>query len=94
MKHLFLLILSVMSAIYPIQSQTKYDESKVPDYDLPLLFPSKKMSRSDWEEYRRSEILELLTREEYGSFPDIPFTLSSEVVKEKAHQEVPEDFAF
>ena len=83
MKQPFFFVLIILLASSPVQSQTNYDESKVPDYDLPPILPSKEMTRSDWEAYRRAEILELLTKEEYGSFPDLPFILSSEVVKEK-----------
>lgn len=54
-----------------------YDESKVPEYELPdpLIFENGKpvSNTSEWYSERRPEILELFEEEVYGRVPDFEF---------------------
>ncbi|HWL07922.1 MAG TPA: acetylxylan esterase [Planctomicrobium sp.] len=67
--------------------QTHTDESKVPQYTLPdpLVFSDGKpvISKEDWIERRRPQILELFTREVYGKSPPAPATVKYEVISVK-----------
>ena len=62
-----------------------YDESKIPDYQLPPLLEatdgSQVKSASDWTEQRRSEILELFQEEVFGNAPTTPGAVSFRVDK-------------
>ena len=58
---------------HDLKSQPKgynYDESKVPDYELPLLLESdlgrKISTKEEWNSIRRPEILNHLEEEVYG----------------------------
>ncbi len=88
MKHkafIFLLIL-----IFPFQmaiaqqDEFNYDESKVPDYELPSLFETadgKKVETvSSWKYQRRPEIIQLFEDHVYGQVPDHYDSISYEVV--------------
>ena len=56
--------------------EVNYDESKVPEYDLPdplvLLDGTPVTDAETWTEWRRPEILELFEREVYGRVPGAP----------------------
>jgi hypothetical protein len=68
------------------QDQFNYDESKVPDYKLPLLFETddgKKIETvSSWKYKRRPEIIRLFEDNVYGQVPDHYDGISYDVVNE------------
>lgn len=68
------------------QFQPNYDESRVPDYELPELLKSEEYGKiksvKDWEAKRRPEILALFADQMYGKVPDVPYSLDFEVQKE------------
>ena len=82
----FLLLLFSLTMNLMAQIPPNYDESKVPDLILPDPFVSLKgnpiLTREDWENFRRPEILRLFEENMYGQVPkdfdDISF---SEVTK-------------
>lgn len=65
---------------------TNYDESKVPDYVLPdalvMSDGSKVVSREQWMEQRRPELMEMFRHEVYGYEPGRPKGLHFETVSE------------
>ena len=67
---LFLLLTLKLSA-QPLGAN--YDESKIPDYQLPELLKSEKGRKirkaAQWEKIRRPEILQLFQQEVYGKVP-------------------------
>jgi hypothetical protein len=80
-----LLFFSAVAIISCLQAQdANYDESRVPDYDLPELLVSEDGSAvktaSDWEKIRRPEILGLFEQNVYGKVPDGDFIQSNEVL--------------
>lgn len=80
-----LFLLSLFSSYVPAQSETNYDESKVPMFVLsPLLINEegrKVTTPKEWEEECRPEILALLTNQEYGTMPEGEFKTRYEVIK-------------
>ncbi|MBS3772553.1 MAG: acetylxylan esterase, partial [Bacteroidales bacterium] len=84
MKTLFVSVLAcafLMSSSHAQEFEPNYDESKVPDYELPdpLTFSdgSKVNTPSEWEE-RRKEILRLFENHVYGKMPGKPENLTFE----------------
>lgn len=69
---LAVLLLSLSASAQP-DARANYDESKVPSYELPnpLLFNNGKAvkNRCQWTKKRRSEIIEIFSREMYGHIP-------------------------
>src|SRR5690554_7034735 len=74
----FLAILIVITSlniynIYPQKRDTNYDESKVQPYSLPSILTSHSgvviNNVSDWEKYRRPEILNSFISHVYGRVP-------------------------
>ena len=57
----------------PAEWQPNYDETKVPNYDLPDLLTAasgdKIANIAQWEQQRRPEILELFKEHVYGHIP-------------------------
>ena len=73
-----LLILTIVfslniNAIYSQKKDTNYDESQVPHYSLPSILTSQSgnviNNISDWEEFRRPEILNSFISHVYGKVP-------------------------
>lgn len=68
-------------------AQPNYDESKVPDYQLPellLTVNGKTVSnKEEWENTRRQEILNLFKEEVYGKMPSKEVDVSFKVIKHK-----------
>jgi len=62
-----------------------FDEALVPEYSLPEIFTSEKgekvSSKSDWEQSRRRELLDLFRREVYGIAPPKPEDLSFKIIE-------------
>lgn len=69
------LLLCLVCAVSSAQTSSRinYDESRVPDYDLPEILVSnsgrKIRTVSDWENIRRPEILEFFYNQVYGITP-------------------------
>ena len=84
MKKHFCLILILIPCIGLAQFEPNYDESKVPDYELPDVltsFDGKKITNiNEWEEIRRPEILEIFEAEVYGKVPDRAVKVSFEII--------------
>lgn len=79
------LIATIVAYSQPV---VNYDESKVPEFELPELLVAnngaKIKSREKWEKIRRPEIVNLLNEEMYGFYPDdarleVTFELTSTV---------------
>src|SRR5690625_7957077 len=66
-------------------SQTKYDEEKVPEYQLPdvlVTHDGQKVSdKEQWENLRRPEIMELFSKEMFGVVTDVEVDFDFEVTK-------------
>ena len=84
MKILFVSVLAfafLLTSSYAQEFEPNYDESKVPDYELPdpLIFPDGEEvnSPSDWKK-RRKQILRLFENHVYGKMPEKPENLSFE----------------
>ncbi len=79
---IFVLLLSLSSLTYAQQPAltANYDESKVPDYQLPdplLMSDGKKVKSPDqWIHERRTEILGLFEKEVYGKVPSKKLDIS------------------
>ena len=52
----------------PSEFEPNYDESKVPEYNLPPI-----LTGTDWESVRRAEILSMFEQEVYGKVPGFDF---------------------
>ena len=65
------------------QTETNYDESKVPTYTLPSLLISQKgleiTSAKEWEHTRRKEILHLFEEQVYGKMPNKKIPIRFEI---------------
>lgn len=64
---------------------TNYDESKVPEYELPELLldhEGRSVGRAEWEGHRRSEILQSLEDSVYGTTPSKKVNVRYELVGE------------
>lgn len=65
------------------QTETNYDESKVPIYTLPSLLISQKgveiTSAKEWEHTRRKEILQLFEEQVYGKMPNKKIPIRFEI---------------
>lgn len=68
-----------------LTAQFNYDESKVPDYQLPELLKSEKgvviRTPEDWRKIRRPEILALFESQVYGKVPEGEAEVRFEVVQ-------------
>ncbi len=68
------------------QNQANYDETKVPEYELPDLLKSKNgtvvQDKTAWEDVRREEIFNLFESEVYGILPKDFDDISFQLVKE------------
>lgn len=68
------------------RTDVNYYEEKVPTYILPELLVTltgkEILKSSEWERYRRPEILELFTIHVYGRVPRTPYNLDFKVVNE------------
>ena len=66
--------------------EVNYDEALIPAYVLPELLKAKDgrkiTSSTDWEKFRRPELLELFTSQVFGRVPATAFQKSIKVVKE------------
>ncbi len=86
MRYPILSLLLILSVTTFGQFQPNYDESKIPDFDLPELLNSEKYGKiknvKDWENKRRPEILELFSEHMYGMVPDVPYSLDFDVKKD------------
>ncbi|MAI70510.1 MAG: acetylxylan esterase [Rhodopirellula sp.] len=66
-------------------ADTNYDESKVPEYELPELLldhEGRSVGRAEWEGHRRSEILQSLEDSVYGTTPSKKVNVRYELVGE------------
>lgn len=63
-----------------------YDESKVPEFELPALLvdqAGKKVTTAEqWTDHRRDEVLELFAREMFGRVPSAKVSVNSSVIEE------------
>ena len=70
---ILLIILSLFSQIVFSQSDVNYDESKVPEFEVPNpleTFKGRKIKNANkWEKKRRPELLEFFTENVYGKIP-------------------------
>ncbi|MFS4417496.1 acetylxylan esterase [Maribacter sp. 2307ULW6-5] len=68
-----LFFMLMMTQTVPAQTNFNYDETKVPQFDLPKLLVSedgqKIKSTADWETIRRPELLSFFEEEIYGKVP-------------------------
>lgn len=80
-----LLCLSLIPIIVSGQD-VNYDESLVPQYELPELLRSNAgkliNSRKEWEDIRRPELLEVFSSQMYGRTPEENIPVSFQVLKE------------
>ena len=66
-------------------ADTNYDESKVPEYELPALLvdeAGKTVGREEWLGYRRDEVLRLFEDSVYGKTPEQRLKVRYELVEE------------
>lgn len=70
----------------PTNAQANYDESEVPDYDLPELLLTEQgesiTTTADWSAHRRSELLQLFREQVYGRFPEGEVATAFDLVEE------------
>ena len=85
-NYLLLLFALVLSLNIYAQKETNYDESKVPEYELPDVLTTengKKISnKEDWIKKRRPEIVSLFEENIYGKVPGKLKLTSYKVVEE------------
>ncbi|WP_236977963.1 alpha/beta hydrolase family protein [Membranihabitans maritimus] len=66
--------------------ETNYDESKVPNFELPKVLLSKSgkdvSSVNDWENIRRPEVLKMFSEQMYGTVPETEVSVNFVVRKE------------
>lgn len=87
MKYAFLLLCTFFFLTGNAQDFTpNYDESKIPEYELPELLFSKEgglvATSSQWEKTRRNEILADFEEYVYGKIPKGKFQVKTELIKE------------
>lgn len=90
MKYLVLLCSLILQALPAIAQNTEfvpnYDESKVPNYELPKLlvsFGGRDINDSkEWETIRRPEVLRMFEENIYGKMPPPPGEINYTVTKE------------
>lgn len=87
MKYAFILLfLSLFFSAFGQKTTVNYDESKIPEYDLPELLLSKTgslvSSSSQWEKTRRNEILADFETYVYGKTPTGKVQVKTELIKE------------
>src|SRR5690606_28377147 len=83
---IFVFLLVATIAYTQGNRDVNYDESKVPEFDLPdplISFDGKKIKKvRQWERIRRPELLEFFTTNVYGAVPgELKFT-ESNIVEE------------
>ncbi|MCR4922047.1 MAG: hypothetical protein K5945_10165 [Bacteroidaceae bacterium] len=90
MKHYLTLLLAALMCVgftAEVWADTNYDESKVPNYELPDVLTcqdgTKVTSVELWEQKRRPELLDIFQSQEYGYTPQGNVEVSYEVVAEK-----------
>lgn len=85
MRYFLMLMVGFIFSQGGAAQEANYDESKVPEYTLPdiltTLSGQKVTDRSAWEKERRAEILDLFSREVYGTVPSAEVDVSFEVTK-------------
>ena len=85
MERIVVLSTIILMSLVSVSSQVNYDESLVPEFDLPKILTSTKgneiVTTSDWEKTRRPEILEIFTDQMFGRIPAKAITTSFEVIK-------------
>ena len=89
MKKNLLILLLFSHGFALAQFQANYDESKVPDYQLPdvLILNSgdKVTTVEEWKNIRRPEILSLFESEVYGKVPETEIKVSYEILESAEH---------
>jgi len=82
---LFFCVTTSLLSYSSMGQTTNYDENKVPDYHLPEVLTSESgqgiSDKEQWEKIRRPEILELFSKEMFGTIPSVEVDLSFEVKK-------------
>ena len=91
MKYVWLVILFGCISVAKAQAAGfNYDESKVPDYELPELLETNDgkpvKTASDWQKVRRSQILELFRTHVYGRVPQDVDAGTLSVVQEESDE--------
>jgi len=85
----FFIYTFLILAITPLQSQTNYDEGKVPYYEVPDVMATndgkKVKSIAAWENLRRPEVLQFFETEVYGMVPENLEINSYTIVEEEAN---------
>ncbi|MEM8735122.1 MAG: acetylxylan esterase [Planctomycetota bacterium] len=67
--------------------EANYDEAKIPEFELPAVAPEERLSKASHPEFasywkdRRSELVELFSKEMYGSFPKSPCKVGCELIE-------------
>lgn len=91
-KYTLLLLASLSVSVCVSESSAQvpppiYDESKIPDFELPnplvMLDGTKVSTAEDWRSKRRSEIMEIFAREMFGRSPEAPTEVRSELISRK-----------
>jgi len=89
MKYPVFLLFIFISLTCNGQTQTNYDESKIPEFELPdplvMLNGDKVMNADTWIKKRRPEILRLFEEQVYGKMPGRLDISSFEIVEESTH---------
>ena len=91
MKYVWLVILFACTSVAQAQpAGFNYDESKVPDYELPELLQTNAgnpvTTAADWQKVRRSEILEMFRTHVYGRVPEDAVTKTVSVIQEESDE--------
>ena len=91
MKCVWLVILFACTSVAQAQpAGFNYDESKVPDYELPELLQTNAgnpvTTAADWQKVRRSEILEMFRTHVYGRVPEDAVTKTVSVIQEESDE--------
>ena len=86
----FILALAPLLVCSPkARAQVNYDESKVPQYELPDVLLCSDGTRvttvEEWEQKRRPELLDLFAQQEYGYTPEDAVDVTYDVVAEKSN---------
>lgn len=81
MKILFLLFTLFLSCTHQSKKEVNYDESKVPNYNLPIILNTQKADLKNYWGKRRAEILDIFKKEMFGVIPDSSLEVDSKLIE-------------
>jgi len=81
MKILFFILTFLLSCTHQAKKEVNYDESQVPDYNLPTILENQRGDLKTYWKGRRTEILDVFKKEMFGVVPEESLRIDSKLIE-------------